>query len=42
MWLTHYSPSIVNPEEYLYKATEFFSNSKIGKDLMLKVLKFED
>lgn len=42
MWLTHYSPSIVNPEDYLCKATEIFSNSITGKDLMVKTLNFKD
>jgi ribonuclease Z len=42
MWLTHYSPSIFNPEDYLSKVREIFSNTVAGKDLMVKKLNFKD
>ncbi|MCY6370775.1 ribonuclease Z [Clostridium ganghwense] len=41
LWLTHFSPSIKDPEEFLYKAEEIFPNSKIGEELMIKELNFE-
>lgn len=41
MWLTHYSPSLGNPEDYLYNATTIFSNTFAGKDLMVKTLNFK-
>lgn len=42
MWLTHYSPSIPNPEEYLDNATKIFQNTFAGKDLMVRALNFKD
>lgn len=42
MWLTHYSPSIVNPEDFLFKATEIFEKTTLGRDLMTKTLKFKE
>ena len=42
MWLTHYSPSLLKPKEYLSKATDIFVNSIPGEDLMVKTLKFID
>lgn len=32
MWLTHYSPSLVWPEQYLNEVREVFSNTKCAKD----------
>ncbi|MDD2959199.1 MAG: ribonuclease Z [Lachnospiraceae bacterium] len=32
LWLTHYSPSLVKPEEYMDQVTEIFPNAKPGKD----------
>jgi ribonuclease Z len=34
LWLTHFSPSIVQPEEFLKNASNIFSNTKIGEDRM--------
>ena len=42
MWLTHYSPSLVRPEEYLNDAREIFRNTKTAKDGWSKTLMFED
>ncbi|MBF8983459.1 ribonuclease Z [Lutibacter sp. B2] len=42
LWLTHFSPSLYNPEEFLYVAQSKFENSVIGKELMIKELKFEN
>ena len=32
LWLTHYSPSLVRPEEYLDAVRNVFSNTHPGKD----------
>ncbi|WP_408070108.1 ribonuclease Z [Butyrivibrio sp. JL13D10] len=42
MWLTHYSPSLVNPKEYLPKAKEIFGNTIAAKDGRAITLRFED
>lgn len=42
MWLTHFSPSLVRPKEYLNTITDIFSEVKIGKDGMSVDLKFEE
>lgn len=39
LWLTHFSPSMSKPEEFIEYATNIFSNTKIGKDLMSKYIK---
>ncbi|HHZ02683.1 MAG TPA: ribonuclease Z [Tissierellia bacterium] len=39
LWLTHFSPSMPAPSEYLEFATNIFPNTIIGKDLMKKTLK---
>jgi ribonuclease Z len=38
LWLTHFSPSMPNPEEYIKFAENIFPNTVIGKDLMSKTL----
>ena len=40
LWLTHYSPSLVNPEKFIKNATSIFHNTVVGKDLMTRSLKF--
>ncbi|MCL2605511.1 MAG: ribonuclease Z [Defluviitaleaceae bacterium] len=42
MWLTHYSPAMPDPWNYLSHATDVFAKSAAGKDRMTKTLKFED
>ena len=42
MWLTHYSPSLNRPEEYMDKVREIFPNAKAGKDGMSAELLFEE
>ncbi|MBE5859974.1 MAG: ribonuclease Z [Butyrivibrio sp.] len=42
MWLTHYSPSLVNPKEYLGKTKEIFKNTIAAKDGRVKTLRFKD
>ena len=34
MWLTHFSPSLVRPLEYMDTVTDIFENAKAGKDGM--------
>ena len=42
MWLTHYSPSLVRPEDYMSVARDIFSASFAGKDGKSVELTFED
>ena len=42
MWLTHYSPSLIRPEEFIKDVKAIFPNSKAAKDGMSVELKFED
>lgn len=42
MWLTHYSPSLVNPAEYVGKLRTVFPNVTAPKDLKSITLKFDD
>lgn len=42
MWLTHYSPSLVKPVQYIDEVRKIFPGAVAGKDRMNTVLKFED
>ena len=42
LWLTHYSPSLMHPEEYMASVTDIFPNAYPGKDKKSKELKFEE
>lgn len=42
MWLTHYSPSMVRPDEYLEKVRAIFPNAKTPRDGWTRTIKFED
>ncbi len=42
MWLTHYSPSLVNPKEFMPKVKEIFGNSVASKDGKTTTLRFEE
>jgi ribonuclease Z len=42
LWLTHYSPSLVNPEDYLEVAKDIFENTVLGEDRLIKELNFEE
>lgn len=42
MWLTHYSPSLVRPQEYEDKVREVFSNTIVAKDRRTTTLLFEE
>jgi len=41
MWLTHYSPSLTRPEDYLEEARRIFPNTKVGKDRKSITLEFD-
>ncbi|UOF90691.1 ribonuclease Z [Fodinisporobacter ferrooxydans] len=42
LWLTHFSPSMPNPSDYLTEATKIFPNTKIGFDRMITSLHFPE
>ncbi len=42
LWLTHYSQTIADPQEYLPNATTIFENTICGEDGMSTTLHFED
>lgn len=42
LWLTHFSPSLVYPKDYLHVAQKIFKPTVIGKDRMTKTFKFDD
>ena len=42
LWLTHYSPSLIRPEEFLDEVRKIFPQTKAGKDKMTKELIFEE
>ena len=41
LWLTHYSPSLVRPEDYIKETKKTFKNTRAGKDRMSVTLVFE-
>jgi len=41
LWLTHYSPSMTRPEDFLAEARRIFPNTKLGKDKKTVTLTFE-
>ena len=42
LWLTHYSPSLVRPEEYMGEVHRNFANAFPGKEGKSVELNFED
>lgn len=42
LWLTHYSPSLVRPEEFMGKVREIFLRAKAGKDGKTITLDFSE
>jgi len=42
LWLTHYSPSLTNPEEFLHNATDIFPHTRLGHDRKNTTVTFED
>ncbi|OPJ56285.1 ribonuclease Z [Alkalithermobacter paradoxus] len=41
LWLTHYSPALTDPENYIKNANEVFQNSVLGEDRLRKTLYFD-
>lgn len=41
LWLTHYSPSLTRPEEYLSDVKQIFAGTKLGKDKKSVTLEFD-
>lgn len=42
LWLTHYSPSMVRPDEYLDKVRSVFARAKMPKDGWVRTIDFTD
>ncbi len=42
LWLTHYSPSLVRPQDFLAEAAEVFPNSLAARDRSVVTLRFEE
>ncbi len=42
MWLTHYSPSLIRPEQYMDEVRQIFPSSYPGKDRKFRELIFEE
>lgn len=42
MWLTHYSPSLTHPEEFIDKVRKIFPNAKTARDGWTKELTFDE
>ena len=42
LWLTHFSPAMPDPQNYLANATDIFKKSVIGKDRMSKTIRYEE
>jgi len=40
LWLTHYSPSLTEPEKYIEAASTIFKNTIVGTDLLTKTIKY--
>ena len=41
LWLTHYSPSLTRPEDFIVEAKAIFPNAKLGKDRKSVTLEFD-
>lgn len=41
LWLTHYSPSLTRPEEYMEEVQKIFPAAQAGKDRKSAELDFE-
>ncbi|MCM0646887.1 ribonuclease Z [Clostridium swellfunianum] len=42
LWLTHYSPSLLSPEDYIESTRKIFNNTILGQDRLVKTLNFLD
>ncbi|HHT97983.1 MAG TPA: ribonuclease Z [Clostridiales bacterium] len=40
LWLTHYSPSLIRPEDYIKDVRKIFKNTKLGRDGKTTILEF--
>ena len=41
LWLTHYSPSLTRPEDFIDEARRIFPNTKAGRDKKTVTLEFD-
>lgn len=41
LWLTHYSPSLIRPDDYMEEVRKIFPKAKSGRDRKTTVLEFE-
>lgn len=42
LWLTHFSPALTEPQEFLQNATKIFKNAILGEDRLKKTIYFEE
>lgn len=42
LWLTHYSPSLLHPEDYMKEVKRIFPNAHAGKDRKSRTLEFQN
>ena len=42
MWLTHYSPSLTRPEEYIEEVKQIFPRAKAARDGWTVELEFDE
>jgi ribonuclease Z len=42
MWLTHFSPSLTRPNDYMKDVKKIFADSHAGKDGKIVELRFEE
>ena len=42
LWLTHYSPSLIRPDDYMEKVREIFPRAKAARDGLTAELGFEE
>lgn len=42
LWLTHFSPSLTEPDEYIEAVKTIFTNTIAGKDLLTKSIKYAE
>lgn len=40
LWLTHFSPSLTEPEAFISSAASIFENTVVGKDMLTKTMKY--
>ncbi|MFI3231600.1 MAG: ribonuclease Z, partial [bacterium] len=41
LWLTHFSPALVEPESFINNATNIFKNTIVGYDRLNKTFKYK-